>query len=704
MLISNICVTIICFVIFNLVYVQLPGLVLLGESDRKLTSEARLLISYFLGMGLLTAEYYLCSVPGWFAVFKIVNPCISLYWICCLVRRRSELKLSRSGGLPEQKLSRSEGLPVPKLRISRGLPVLMAVTLALSMLLLNVVGVDLHALKSVRFPHDFVWHISNVASASKGAFFDDARLAGHVFYYHFFGDLLLGMCKKIFPMITAFDLVMRCTPFLVSYIFSIGLYALAQNRAKRPLLVCALFYCAGFAIDTMLLDHGTGTSLLNFHVLTNVNGMALSLPSIIALYLYVFEWRGAGDKLYYLNLFLLSAAASGIKGPAALVLVAAIFGTVVIRALLCRVMRPEPAAEEAVGKCGGGVSRYALLWKSLVVLAAFAAVYVLVIEGAGNLLKESSNNRAVAFSLSRTFMLSPLGKAICHLREMGIPGKAMYGLMALTLGSVEMIGPLFLIFAGESLKDGVRMAAGKEMPPDDALTDILAGWIGIGGFWFLAQEGLSQMYFLFVAILFVLKYCFHAARRLQGRIVGRVIAAACVRWLLLGTRALLNQVRFAIADNTERRSEWMAEGDRSNPGYLTAGELEAMEWIRDHTPKDSVLAVDRQSLRSGGVTSEDDCRFFYYSAFSERSVYLEGFSYSDADSGLIEERLAVNNRIYKATGSDFREAVREAGVDYIVVTKRLAEAAGGLEGAVKPVFSNEDIEIYEVGQSLQRKN
>lgn len=316
----------------------------------------------------------------------------------------------------------------------------------------------------------------------------------------------------------------------VSYIFSIGLYALAQTRAKRPLLVCALFYCAGFVIDTMLLDQGSGTSLLNYHVLTNINGMALSLPSIIALYLYVFEWRGAVDKLYYLNLFLLSAVASGIKGPAALVLVAALFGTVVIRALLCR-----------------------------------------------------------------------------------------------------------------------------------------------------------------------------------GRTVGRVLAVACVLWLVLGTRALLNQVRFAIADNTERRSEWMTEGDRANPGYLTAGELEAMEWIRDHTPKDSVLAVDRQSLRIGGVTSEDDCRFFYYSAFSERSVYLEGFSYSDADRGLIEERLAVNNRIYQAVGSDFREAVREAGVNYIVVTKRLAEAAGGSEGAgfaqdgttagegaVKPVFSNEDVEIYEV--------
>ena len=258
----------------------------------------------------------------------------------------------------------------------------------------------------------------------------------------------------------------------VSYIFSIGLYALAQNRAKRPLLVCALFYCAGFVIDTMLLDQGSGTSLLNYHVLTNINGMALSLPSIIALYLYVFEWRGAVDKLYYLNLFLLSAVASGIKGPAALVLVAALFGTVVIRALLCR-----------------------------------------------------------------------------------------------------------------------------------------------------------------------------------GRTVGRVLAVACVLWLVLGTRALLNQVRFAIADNTERRSEWMAEGDRANPGYLTAGELEAMEWIRDHTPKDSVLAA----------------------------------------------------------GSDFREAVREAGVNNIVVTKRLAEAAGGSEGAGfaqdgtdagegadKPVFSNEDIEIYEV--------
>ena len=208
-------------------------------------------------------------------------------------------------------------------------------------------------------------------------------------------------------------------------------------------------------------------------------------------------------------------------------------------------------------------------------LAAFAIVYALVIEGAENLLKESSNNRAVAFSLSRTFMLSPLGRAIRPLRELGIPGKAVYGLMALTLGSVEMIGPLFLVFAGESLKDGARMAIGKEMLPDDALTDILAGWIGIGGFWFLTQEGLSQMYFLFVAILFVSKYCLHAAGRLQGR-------------------------------------------------------------------------------------------------------------------------LAVNNRIYEAMGSDFGEAVREAGVDYIVVTRRLAEAAGGLEGAVKPVFSNEDIDIYEV--------
>ena len=66
----------------------------------------------------------------------------------------------------------------------------------------------------------------------------------------------------------------------------------------------------------------------------------------------------------------------------------------------------------------------------------------------------------------------------------------------------------------------------------------------------------------------------------------------------------------------------MEAGDRAD--LVSRDTMEAYLWLRDNTPEDAKIAVDRFS-------EELDYRniYFYAGAFSERQCYLEGYDYSD---------------------------------------------------------------------------
>ena len=55
---------------------------------------------------------------------------------------------------------------------------------------------------------------------------------------------------------------------------------------------------------------------------------------------------------------------------------------------------------------------------------------------------------------------------------------------------------------------------------------------------------------------------------------------------------------------------------------LTPDLLTALDWLRDHTPAQTVFAVNNHWINP----AETDGRYYYYSAFSEREVFVEAYN------------------------------------------------------------------------------
>ena len=88
-------------------------------------------------------------------------------------------------------------------------------------------------------------------------------------------------------------------------------------------------------------------------------------------------------------------------------------------------------------------------------------------------------------------------------------------------------------------------------------------------------------------------------------------------------------------------------------------------------------------------------RYFYYSAFAERRVFLEGWDYSRI--GDRSDRIALNERVFKnADPEALRLMVEKYGVTYLVVDKVHGSDNARLATLARLVFSNPDVTIYSV--------
>jgi hypothetical protein len=145
---------------------------------------------------------------------------------------------------------------------------------------------------------------------------------------------------------------------------------------------------------------------------------------------------------------------------------------------------------------------------------------------------------------------------------------------------------------------------------------------------------------------------------------------------------------------------------------LTAGLLRGLEWIRDHTADSDVIAVNNYrdgSLYWGyGWKVPDD---YYYSALTERRVFLEGWVYAQRAFDLGERdvflgrklpfpgRLLLNEAVFERRDrSALRTLARGYGVRYLLVDRVHNGNSSALNGIARPVFANPDVNIYAVGR------
>jgi hypothetical protein len=147
------------------------------------------------------------------------------------------------------------------------------------------------------------------------------------------------------------------------------------------------------------------------------------------------------------------------------------------------------------------------------------------------------------------------------------------------------------------------------------------------------------------------------------------------------------------------------QDSKSHPG-MSAALYRGLVWVREHTNVCDILAANTHELvRANGRGAEADPGYFYYSAFTERRVLLEGWI-STAKGQHGEQPYpalyALNNA---ATSGGSPAAVRELarkGVSYILIDKTHGGTVRESASVSRLVFDSSALALYRVTVPVAR--
>lgn len=230
---------------------------------------------------------------------------------------------------------------------------------------------------------------------------------------------------------------------------------------------------------------------------------------------------------------------------------------------------------------------------------------------------------------------------------------------------------------------------------------------GLIVFYMIDVDGLSQSYFYFAASIFI---CLIATEWLVKNKRALKPAAKCLlsfALIVAVSSSCAYYAFYAKAGLYQAKAALTGEllESKSGANSMTAYEYEAMEWLRENTPEDAVIAVDRHYYIEGALPEHpepnDGARYFYFTAYSERHAFLGGWAYLPRTvemQQMLEERLKVNDALFDAFCSNKREIMEAHNISYIVDSNYVGINAP-LEGDDLVVaFRNRDITIYALSE------
>ena len=197
---------------------------------------------------------------------------------------------------------------------------------------------------------------------------------------------------------------------------------------------------------------------------------------------------------------------------------------------------------------------------------------------------------------------------------------------------------------------------------------------------------------------------------------GRRATASLALVAVLGGAALASTVSYYVEPiHSYRRTgqavlpeDSVVRSTRTRPD-LTPALLAALDWVREHTPAGDVVAVNNTCLVHTPAGGCADHRVFYYSAFTERRMLVESWSY--ADRTLAEavrtnlpyltlpspypERTRLNDALFTApTPEVIAEAYRGYGVRWLLVDLRYGGPPPQAQGWL--AFRTADAAVYRL--------
>lgn len=228
---------------------------------------------------------------------------------------------------------------------------------------------------------------------------------------------------------------------------------------------------------------------------------------------------------------------------------------------------------------------------------------------------------------------------------------------------------------------------------------------GLGAYFILSVNGFSQVYFMLCAVIFVdvigVKWiCDHYSG------FHRTGKVALVAMIIVGCFSHLGIYGYYAGRGlTQLKRVYTHEYAEMMPGedYITSYEEEAMIWLRDNTPKSSVIAVNRQRKKvyaqetERAIPNDYSARYYYYSAYAERQTFLGAWAYTPRTQemqSMLQARLVVNNALFNPLCKNRRALMESNGISYLVASNYVGTGMDLQDPDLECVFRNRDIAIY----------
>ncbi|MBQ6151638.1 MAG: hypothetical protein IJJ03_08300, partial [Mogibacterium sp.] len=618
--------------------------------------------SFFAGFALYIAIYFISDLLGSSLLLWITGPVICIVYIVDIHRNRDGRRLIN--------MARSIASAPASFYF-------FAMMVFLSSMLTTQYSYisPLHAAFST-LKIDFAYHAGIINALSQGFPPLDPWIAGRTIEYHLFTEMLYSIPVRLLD-ISSVDILMSCTPYIITPVFTVSLYSFYKELAGKK--DRAGIYCLATHFANMFMVRQWVNSWLLFHIYSNINNAGMGLSCLLVILPLIKIWDrkeenatvrvNTKEMIFFGVLVMLT---TGIKGPVSIVLVAALIGTVILGVILKSVNRGMIALT--------GIS-----------CIGFILVYVYILGAQHS--NETGGDLINFWEVTDIFFLKQ------DVLEAG-PKQISYPVLLLSF-LVFYLTAFFLPFIIGYVREFILVITRKKDFVFSRVVIYAACLVGFAAMMILDFAGHSQVYFGFVTSLLVpiisfwfLEDVCDDRRAWIKAVRGVFYVSMCV--------TVISSFLYMYDMGLSAKDTYLLRDQNTNPyRNISTKEYEGMEWLRHNTPENAMIASDRYNsspLDEYDPSNRGDNTHFAYAVYSARRQYMEGagFSLEEKDTGLRIEMIQKNDALYDPDNEDRGRQARALGVDYLVVSKRINKAVDLSNDEYEKCFSNEEIDIYSI--------
>jgi len=615
------------FLLYLVLWVFLPGITFIRLFfGNKISDEQTVLFGFWTGAASLMLQYYPLQLSGNIGLIKFINPVLFIagYLYIRLINKNRLFSFS------DNDISVHSSY--------------FAVLLFAVYICAFTLNFSMPRPEDISY-QDLTWEIGNINRLSSHTPFADFRVYGVAFRYHYFSTLFYAIARIIFPA-DSWVYITQCTLLFIPFIVSFAFYLLFRDLCHNEKLSAFSTAC----VLTGMSAAGSYNSFM-FHWASNINSVGFATSCSIALFLMVkklysddYSFSKIQTFIYILLCAVITAYLAGIKGPFVIVFLTG-FACFMAVSFIKNKSFPLPAVLYFIFAAAG-----------------FGIVYNLLLSsGAGGYLGGFDPEYLFVSALN-----SPALRRLYNSSNNNFIVKILVVFPSLFLTITICALPVLLCAA-----DGVKYVFSKNstMEPDILLASFIAA-AGLAAYYLFSIEGSGQMYLLFAAMAYIGYISLNKIIRLCNKFTSaafrNTIISLCI---VICALTFVNAPVKSISDFSISSAVSYFTEDYKEIPEQTELAFQAYDWINSNTPKDSIIASNRQKY----PYTNKDATYHFISAFGQRQCYMEGYAYSVLNFGYedwVTRILELIELFYPNwTDSEKHRYCVAHDIDYIVVFK-----------------------------------